>query len=252
MNKICIDQPYAFFVDESGITKDRFTVVGGVCVAKEGAKVAYNSIQKYRDKFGMHAELKWSKVSNHKQIEYEALVDLFFALNNNNRIQFHAIVFDNHTWNHKEFNGGDRDVGLSKLYYQLVYHQFVKRCYSRGNLSVCLDRRNSSTSLHDFRRMINAQAKKDFGIHHDPLSVLVAQDSKKDDLLQLNDVILGAVCAARNGRHLLAGGKSSKREIANKVLTSSGLTDFSVNSMPKVNRFTIWNFQSAHKKSRAD
>lgn len=248
MSRFCIAQPFAFFADESGITKDRFTVVGGVCLAKEGANVAYDSIEEYRNKYNMHSELKWSKISNQKQEEYEALVNLFFALNNTNRIQFHAIIFDNHTWNHKEFNNGDRDVGLSKLYYQLIYHLFVKRCYKHGKMSVCLDRRNSSTSLHDLRRMVNSQARRDLGISHDPLSVLVSKDSKKDDLLQMNDVILGAVCAARNGRHLLTGGKTSKREIAEKVLTQSGLSDFSINSQPKVHRFTVWNFKSSVKK----
>jgi len=240
-------QPYVFFADESGITQDRFTVVGGICLAKNGVGVAYDTVAAYREKYNMHSELKWSKISNKKQVEYEALVDIFFALNNNNRIQFHAIAFDNHTWNHQEFNNGDSDVGLSKLYFQLLYHQFVCRCHKYGKLAACLDQRNSSTSLHDFRSMINSKARRDFALDEDPLSVLISKDSKIDDLLQLNDVILGAVCAARNGRHLLQGGRKSKRDIATKVLEESGLKDFSVNSDRKINRFTIWNFETRKK-----
>jgi hypothetical protein len=64
-----------------------------------------------------------------------------------------------------------------------------------------------------------------------------------DDLLQLNDVILGAVCAARNGKHLLAAGRQSKRDLAQLVLQKSGLETFDQDSRRGVSRFTVWNLK---------
>lgn len=234
-------QTYAFFADESGTSGDRFTVVGGICIHRNTLQSVHDSMHMYRVAHNMHSELKWSKISNQKATEYEALVDYFFALNNTNRLQFHCIIFDNHQWNHSKYNDGDADVGLSKLYYQLLKNSFAKRCAPHGDLFACLDHRNSSTPLEDVRRMINAALKRDHGIHTSPLKQLVSADSKLEDLLQLNDVILGAVSAIRNGKHLLASTRDAKKNIALRVLEKSGAVDFEKNfSVP---RFNVWNFR---------
>lgn len=191
----------------------------------------------------MRAELKWTRISNQKLAEYEKLVEYFFALNSTNKAHFYAIVFDAHKWNHARYNQGDSDIGLSKLYYQVALQKFIKNCGSAGTCAICLDHRNSSTKLEDLRRMINAAAKRDLGMDHGPLKQLVSWDSKLDDILQLNDVILGAVTAARNGRHLLPTTRAAKRTIANLVLQKSGLETFDVDSPPQINRFTIWNLR---------
>ncbi len=204
---------------------------------------AYETLKKYRDKFNMNAELKWQRVSNQKQGEYEALIDYFFAMNNANYMHFNNLVFDSHQWNHTKYNNGERDVGLSKLYYQLLLHKFVKLYGAKGSLYVRLDHRNSQTPLEDIRRMLNRTAARDHNITTNPVKQLVSEDSKKCDLLQLNDLILGAVCAARNGRHLLAEGRQSKRELAHKILDKSGLTTFDVDSPHNVTRFTVWNMR---------
>lgn len=234
-------QDFAFYADEAGISQDRFTVVGGICMHRNTVSEVYDSIARYRSDHCMNAELKWSKVSNQKFDEYTALVDLFFALNNTNHIQFHSVVFDSHKANHKKYNNGDADVGLSKLYYDLLLHKFVKRCGGDGSLFACLDHRHSSTPLEDVRRMLNAVAARDHGIDSNPVSQLISRDSKKDCLLQMNDVVLGAVCAIRNGRHLLADTREAKRKLALYVLEKSGLSSFDEDSPRSVHRFTIWN-----------
>lgn len=124
-----------------------------------------------------------------------------------------------------------------------MLHKFGKTCGPHGDLCVCVDKRNSSTSLIDLRRMANAGTAKAFGLPQEPFKQIIPLDSKSDDLLQLNDVILGAVCAARNGKHLLAAGRQSKRELAELVLQRSGLTTFDVDSPRNVHRFTIWNMK---------
>lgn len=236
-------QDYVFLADESGISTDRYTVVGGIVMHRNTLTNAYETMKKYRSQHNMNAELKWQKISDQKQKEYEALVDHFFALNNSNHVHFHSIIFDSHQWNHKKYNAGDKDVGLSKLYYQLLLHKFVKIYGDKGTLYVRFDHRNSTTPLEDIRKMLNATASRDHGIHTSPVKQLVSEDSKNCDLLQLNDVILGAVCAARNGKHLLGGGRASKRAIAEKVLKQSGMDSFDGNSPRSVSRFTIWNMR---------
>lgn len=170
-------------------------------------------------------------------------MEYFFALNNSNKLHFHAVIFDSHAWNHQKYNDGEGDTGLSKLFYQLVLHKFMKKCGTGGSsLYVCLDHRNSKTSLEDLRRMLNAAGARDHGLG-DCLKQVVSKHSHDDDLLQLNDVILGAVCAIRNGKHLLADYRRAKRLIALDVLEKSGLESFERDSPRDINRFTIWNMR---------
>ena len=237
------EQDYVFIADEAGISNDRYTVVGGLCMHRETLVTVCQTIAAYRVRYSMAAELKWQRVSNQKQAEYAALVDYFFALNNANHVHFHCITFDSHQWNHHRYNGGDGDIGLSKLYYQLLLHKFVKIYGNLGTLYVRLDHRNSQTPLEDIRRMLNATAARDHGIDSGPVKQLVSFDSRDCDLLQLNDVILGAVCAAKNGRHLIAGGRESKRAIAEMVLEKCGLQSLDADSPRGIDRFTVWNMR---------
>jgi hypothetical protein len=202
----------------------------------------YKTISEYRKNKNMNSELKWTKISNQKFSEYKILLDYFFALNNTNKIQFHCIIFDNHLANHAKYNSGEKDIGLSKLYFQLILHKFVKLHGNDNSLFVCLDHRNSKTPLDDLKSMINSTAKRDFGFLY-PVKELVSRDSKKEDMLQLNDILLGAVCAVRNGKHLLAETRDAKKKIAVSVLEQSGLGSFNTNSSRHVNRFTVWNMQ---------
>lgn len=243
MPGFCPPQDYVFFADEAGISQDRFTVVGGFCVRRAMIPQIHASIEAYRVRHNMKAELKWSRISNQKSEEYKALVDLFFALNNANQVHFHALVFDSHQANHRKYNNGDRDVGLSKLYYQLIVHKFAKLYPTEEGMCVCLDHRNSSTPLNDLRDMINSTLARDHQIDHKPLKQLISQDSCDDDLLQLNDVILGAVCHSRNGKHLLAETRPAKRDVAQMVLQKSGLRSFDENSPRDIQRFTVWQFK---------
>ena len=200
-------------------------------------------MEAFRARFNMTKELKWSKITDAKVNEYKYLVDYFFAMKSADRCQFHCLIFDNHKWQHAKYNDGDRDVGLSKLYYQVLHHKFGKLCGPRGTLFVRMDRRNTSTSLEVLRRMLNAAMARDHRIFNSPWKVIEPEDSKHCDILQLNDIILGAVCAVRNGKHLLEAGRESKRLIARLVLEKSGMSSFGCDSPMSETRFTVWNMR---------
>jgi len=234
------EQDYVFIADESGISNDRFIVVGGLAMHKSTMREAYRTLADFRETHNMRAELKWQRVSDQKLREYLALVDYFFFLNESGAINFHCIVFDAHQWNHKKYNDGSEDIGLSKLYFQLILHKFIRTYGEKGSLYARLDHRNSKTPLETIRRMLN-NAAKSYGLSQ-PLKQLVSCDSRACDLLQLNDVILGAVCAARNGRHLSAG-RRAKREIATRIMERSGLGTFTQDSARWQDRFTVWNMR---------
>ncbi|WP_187429285.1 hypothetical protein ROLI_040280 [Roseobacter fucihabitans] len=150
----------------------------------------------------MFAELKWSKVSNQKVDAYRDLINLYFEMVDSGMIAFHCATFDNSKWKHHLYNDGDRDLGLSKNYYQLILHQFIARYCEQASCFVCLDRRHSTTKIPDLQKILNNGAGKDYGLTFGPLTGMEARDSKTDDLLQLNDVILGVTSSVKNSRYL--------------------------------------------------
>jgi len=233
------EHDYVFVADEAGISNDRWTVVGGVCMHKSRVLQVLAAMQKYRTDHNMHSELKWTKISNQKQAEYEALVDYFFAMNNTNQIQFHSIIFD--SWSNRQGNtDGAGKKGVSYLYSELLLNRFINRCGLHGSLYARLDERSSSISLEEQRKELNHSANEIYGINNNPLKILMSENSKKCDILQLNDVILGAVCSVRNGRYLLPGGRESKKQIATKVLAKSGFASFDIDTPKEISKFTVW------------
>jgi hypothetical protein len=82
MRNMVPPQDFACFCDEAGISGDRFTVVGGICVDSNIIPHVRRNIEEFRRANNIHAELKWSKISDRKSNEYNFLVDYFFAMNN--------------------------------------------------------------------------------------------------------------------------------------------------------------------------
>ena len=59
-------------------------------------------------------------------------------------------------------------------------------------------------------------------------------------MLQLLDVLVGALTSYRNGRHLLETGGEPKRELANYAFENFGVKNLAWN-VDQGNRFSVWN-----------
>ena len=206
--------------------------------SRNNIKPVLDKVQKYRDLNNMQNELKWSKVSNQKKAEYEVLIDYGFQLIEANQARFDMICYDTRMANHKKFNAGDRDVGLSKLYYQILLHRPILKYGRQGDLHIRLDKRASTTSTDQLKDMLNNSARNN-GVDGDPVKILEAESSKACDLLQLTDVLLGAFSAAKNER---TGGRLAKKELAEYVMDRSGLETLDSDS-ERTRNLTYWNFK---------
>lgn len=234
-------QKFAFFADESSITNARYSLVGGTAIGSFRLLSVYKRMWEFRKEHQMFAELKWSKVSNQKYDAYQDLVEIYFEFLEAGILSFHVTTFDNHMWKHQRYNDSDPDIGLSKNYYQLILHQYISVFGDLASLYVCLDRRLSSTPLEKLQRILNAGAAKDYGLTFGPVRTLESRDSKKDDLLQMNDVILGAVAAVKNERHTDEATRKAKVDLAELVLKKARMTTYDKNTPPQDRGFTVWN-----------
>lgn len=236
---------FHIYCDESRQSKDRFMVLGGIIIPSSSVELFNKTMLKFRKENNMYAELKWTKVTDQKINEYKRFVEYFFALNNTDKLHFHSIIIDNHKINHRKFNKGDKEIGFYKFYYQLLLHSFGKFCREAENdrFIVHLDYRNSRYSLNTLKTILNRGMKKNYSIETSPFRSIEPRNSKKTELIQINDIILGAIGFQKNGYDLLSESRKSKIELAQFIAEQAGVINLKADSPWGKNRFTIWNFR---------
>jgi len=205
---------------------------------------------KFREEQYMTAELKWQKVSNQKFPQYRRFVDYFFALNGSRKAHFHALMLDSHQFDHTAFNKGDKEIGFYKFYYQLLLNCFGKTYCEYdpdARFAVVLDNRNTSYKLEDLRKILNNGMQKKHGISTRPFNTIEPRCSKSSEVLQINDIILGAVGFHKNSRELIADSRQAKKDLANYIAEQAGLPNLKVSTPQNQTRFTLWNFRLQRK-----
>lgn len=187
-----------------------------------------------------HGELKWTKVSASKLETYRAVVDTFFTAAENDIAHFHCVVIDTARFNHGQFNQGDREIGFSKMVFQLLMKH--ARLYQQ-RLYAYLDSRTTRHSLDDLRFMLNRYALNKLERNDYPFRRVVFRDSKESDLLQLNDVLLGAMAWVKNGHGERPEASAAKSDLAQYILRRAGLQSLDVDTPRNRKNFTVWNFR---------
>ncbi len=237
---------YHIYCDESRQSHDRFMVLGGLLIEAQDVPKFHATMQQFREETRMFAELKWSKVSQQKLAEYRRFLEYFFALLNTDQLHHHCLILDNHQINHRKFNKGDKELGFYKFYYQLLLHSFGhKYCRLKegDRFLVHLDQRQTHYKLGTLKTVLNHGMRKRYQIPTNPFRSVEPKDSKKDDLIQLTDLILGAIGFEKNGYDLLPGAKASKKDLVRFIAAGAGLPNLKDNSPRSNQRFTIWNFR---------
>lgn len=237
---------YRIFSDESRQSKDRYMVLAGIIINQNKVDKFDKTMSSYREKTNMTSELKWSRVSNAKIKEYKIFVDHFFALCNTDIIHFKALIIDNHKVNHRRYSNGNKEEGFYKFYYQLfnwfgrLYFNFKRE---DTTFVIHPDYRNTKYKLGDLRDILNNGFNKK---HHPairPFAAIEPLDSKKSEIIQVLDIILGAIGYVKNGYTLLGSSNKAKLEMCEYIRKKAGLRGLGQNSPYGQNRFSIWNFK---------
>jgi len=238
---------YHIYCDESRQTKDRFMVIGGIIIPEENVEVFNQTMEKFRQEENMRAELKWSKVTNQKLAKYLRFVDYFFALNNTDKLHFHATVIDNHRMDYKRFSKGDREEGFYKFYYELLLQSFGRHADSHSKLFIYFDYRTTNYPLKTLKETLNRGMRRRWKLNTDIIKVIEPRRAKLTNLIQMTDIMLGAIGFQKNGFDLLVNSRQAKIDLANHIAHSAGLENLK-ESTPRLNRhFTIWNFRVSSK-----
>jgi hypothetical protein len=230
-----------FFADESSQTKHRYMVLGAVLVPARAVVEVEQRFAALRPTTKPVSEMKWTKVSKHNIREYEAWVELFFELSK--LLRFSSVVIDASQFDHRTYNEGDSEIGFNKVLYQFLLHSIgTKYGYVRP-IRGYLDARTTVHTPERLRLMLNGGLRK---IHANkywdmPFRELSFLDSSKSALLQLTDILIGAIAFDRNLHWTRPDSRPEKLQLCRRIL------DFA-QTKPGRSACKVWEFQFRQKR----
>lgn len=180
----CDESRQDLFCNKDEINNNnRYICIGGIWIYKYIRLELKNKIKDLMKKHSVYGEIKWNNVCNSKYDFYEELINLFFSYDN--EIRFRCVVVDAQKVDMETFNHNDHELGFYKFYYQLLYH-WIK---SNNSYSIYTDYKvnKKNNRIFELKNILNNANKSN------SVKLIQAINSKESLLLQLEDVIMGAV-----------------------------------------------------------
>jgi len=241
-----------FFADESCCGgMERNLIIGGIAVRLDHVAELEDRLRAVRANYPAHLannEVKWSKCSKGVLQYYMDFADVFFGAADRDLASFTSLWVEKATFDHRTYNAGNPDIGFNKMVYQLLLHKVGKVWGSDYRITVKLDYRSSKHNPNDLTAMLNLDLKRQ-GIDTFPFKRIEFKDSKKSELLQLNDLLIGALGCQHNP---LKGRAEHKLALAAHILKQARQT-----CSPKsiygwnATTFKVWGFRFKGVSSRA-
>jgi hypothetical protein len=204
-----VSKLYNIYCDEScHLENDRQPIMalGAVlCPHLEASQLAAE-IREYKMRYRATGELKWTKVSNSRLQFYLELVDWFFK---EQSIHFRALIVQNKKYlDHDAFNQGSHDTFYYKMYFSLLNKMLDPE--SQYNIYLDVKDTRSRRKLQKLHEVLcnNVHDFTSHMIHH-----IQNIHSYESDLMQLTDLLLGAV----SYRNRSLSGNEAKEKIIESI-----------------------------------
>jgi hypothetical protein len=225
-----------------------FMAVSGILLTVDMAEEFRDEIVRWRQRTGMHGEMKWTKVSRKKLDDYKSFTKLTIDRTKSGICSFRSIVLEKRLIKWNEFHQGDEHVGLYKFMYQLILHCFIRQKMNGDDvLTVFVDRKDTKYKLSELLNALRNGSRYWMGANAPKIKTVIPVESKASQIIQANDVLLGAVGFHNNQRDLLPETKAEKKELAAFIASEAGLSTLRTQTPPFMAGFGIWQFDLTRK-----
>lgn len=219
---------YEIYCDEScwealyDKASHQYAAIGGIWIPAPKRQEVKTFIGNLKNKYGLHGEMKWNHICPKSVEMYKELVNMFF---DDNQIRFRAICIKSAKVNHARFNAGNGELGFYKFYFQLIHHWMLM-----GNsYQIFVDYKTNGYQhrVQELGTILNNASTAE-------LIQIQALPSEESALIQLADVLTGAVASAFNSQRTKSKAKQSIRDLIEKRMghgikgTSADETKFNV------------------------
>ncbi|MRG70392.1 DUF3800 domain-containing protein [Alphaproteobacteria bacterium HT1-32] len=229
-----------FYCDSSSHRNSQYMVAGGIAIRQGRLAEISQKILDIKASGNIGSEFKWSGYrGGYRRQAYEDLIDLCFSLAEQKQAALHWIIADFGSFAHKTNDDGSPESSVNRMYFQLCLHRLCKFYGKACGVYVYPDNGNDSAELIGFRDVLCARAYKTYKTKPNCVRDIKALTSHTEPLIQMADVVTGAIAALRNQRQL----KAPKANLAQYVLDRSGHPDWSTDTLHTARFMTVWNFQ---------
>lgn len=208
---------YNIYCDESCHLENdhqKVMVLGAIKCDKNYKKQISNEIKKIKEKHNINkvCEVKWTKVSSNKIDMYKELITYFF---NNEHLSFRAIIVNKEKLKHQSFNQTHND------FYYKVYYQLLSRIVVPNNENyIYLDIKDTKGAKKCKKlKEILANGIYDFDMNH--IKNVQNINSKESEILQLADIIIGAISYTNREMEKNKNHSEAKQQIVNLIMKKS-------------------------------
>ncbi|MBV62833.1 MAG: hypothetical protein CMH65_16230 [Nevskiales bacterium] len=197
------------YCDESDASGARFSnFYGGLLVRSRDLAEVRAAVAAKKAELNLHGEIKWQKVTKNYLPKYIAMADTIFDLAADDRIKL-RIMFTQNLFRPTGLTTEQREQSFFLLYYQFIKHAFGLPWADLGGEATRL--RINFDQLPDTREKCELFKDHIAGLNRNPqfrrAGIQVARDqiaeidSKRHDLLQCVDIVLGAMQFRLNNKH---------------------------------------------------
>lgn len=228
---------FNLYCDESRHTSDpshHFAVIGALQCPREEKRRIVHRLHSLMAKHDVRGEFGWKKLSPNRHDFYFTLLELFAE---EPALRFRCLVVDRTQLDHERFNQGDAELGFYKLYYQMLVHWLQP-----GNTyHVYLDWQQNAASnrFHDLRTILQTKLSGRANV-----ACLEPVSSHTQPLIQLSDLLMGAVGYQWNGLDKRPDASAEKRLFAQTLSTRLGLS-LERQTAKNEQKFNIFNWQGS-------
>ena len=209
---------YIIYCDESCHLENdhqKIMVLGAIRCEKSYKKQAVNDIRRIKEKYNMNkfCEVKWTKVSPDKLDMYLELVNYFFT---NPNLSFRAVVVDKTKLKHELFNQ-THDSFYYKVYYQLLCRIIVPNNEDYIYLDI-----KDTKGARKVRKLGEVLANGLYDFNMECIKNVQNINSKESELLQLADILIGAISYLNRNENEKENYSQSKMNLIETIINSSG------------------------------
>lgn len=178
-----------------------YAAIGGIWIPADKRQEIKTLIGEIKEKYGLYGEMKWNHVCPKSVELYKDLINLFF---DNQQMRFRAICIKADEVNHNRFNAGSGELGFYKFYFQLIHHWMLMD----NSYQVFVDYKTNGYQhrVQELGIILNNTSTAE-------LTQIQALPSEQSVLIQLADVLTGAVASAFNRTKSQSNAKQSVREL---------------------------------------
>lgn len=232
-----VKSDYLIYCDEScPLENEPITLLGAISCSYEKKDKIVQELRNLKNSYFINSkyETKWVKISKSKLDYYKQLIDYFY---NNDDIRIRILVAKNkEKLDNDKYYGGDYQEWYYRMYY-LLLDKFVDSNYDYYML---YDEKDKYTTykMNKVKEIIKNRKRFDIKDHFD--FKIKQIDSKESELMQLLDVVMGAVGYKNRGYLKSSYEKGEAKKSVVRYIEKIFSQDTSVTTSPYESKFNIF------------